>query len=86
MEDDVKMRRYDALFGKVPPKISKVKNDITSWYELSAIVNEKTVILDTVDSLEQAENLKEHLKAKGIEVKIKEYKLKSGYPRQMGEV
>ena len=87
MEKDVNKRRYNTLFGKdVQSKVSKVKNDVTSWYELSTIIDGKVVVLDTVDSLESAENVKERLKMKGIKVKTEEYKLKCGYPRQMGEV
>lgn len=56
------------------------------WYEIYVAKRNNKVVIDNVDSLEQAEEIKVKLAEKGIKVVIKEWKLKNDIPVLMGEI
>jgi len=57
-----------------------------SWYEIYVAKRNNKVVIDNVDSLEEAEEIKVKLAEKGIKVVIKEWKLDKEIPIFMGEV
>ena len=61
-------------------------NTFNRWYEIYVEKKNHNLVIDNVDSLEEAEEIKAKLIRKGIKAVIKEWKLDKDIPKLMGEI
>lgn len=59
---------------------------IEKWYELIIEGNKHDISMNTVDSLEKAEDIRRRFEEKQLEIIIQEWKLEKGVPVNMGNI
>jgi len=56
------------------------------WYEVAVEKGNFIIAMTTTESLEEAENMKEDLKKKGLNAVVRKWALEQDIPKMMGEI